>query len=93
MLDAFGGQGIQASSFSPDIPPPPVLIPVPGVGDGGCLAGGGSDLDLARWSPAMLGLRRGWIWRGGRDVVLSSSLAARSRFSAGGGGRFGLLAK
>ncbi|GAB2274480.1 hypothetical protein Dimus_009251 [Dionaea muscipula] len=32
MLDVFGGQGIHVSSFAPDIPPPPVLMPVPGAG-------------------------------------------------------------
>ncbi|GAB2265795.1 hypothetical protein Dimus_000830 [Dionaea muscipula] len=39
MLDAFGGQDIHASSFSPDIPPPPVLIPVPTAGCIGDLGG------------------------------------------------------
>lgn len=33
MFDSFGGQGMAvASPFSSDIPPPPVLMPVPGAG-------------------------------------------------------------
>lgn len=33
MFDAFGGQGIPVgAAFPSDIPPPPVLMPVPGAG-------------------------------------------------------------
>ncbi|XP_015576306.2 serrate RNA effector molecule [Ricinus communis] len=32
MYDNFGGQGIHVPSFPSDIPPPPVLMPVPGAG-------------------------------------------------------------
>lgn len=31
MFDSFGGQGLHAQ-FPSDIPPPPVLMPVPGAG-------------------------------------------------------------
>lgn len=32
MYDSFGGQGIHVAPFASDIPPPPVLMPVPGAG-------------------------------------------------------------
>ena len=32
MFDTFGGQGIPVAPFPSDIPPPPVLMPVPGAG-------------------------------------------------------------
>ncbi|KAK4764239.1 hypothetical protein SAY87_013677 [Trapa incisa] len=32
MFDTFGGQGIHVAPFGSDIPPPPVLMPVPGAG-------------------------------------------------------------
>lgn len=32
MYDSFGGQGLHVAPFASDIPPPPVLMPVPGAG-------------------------------------------------------------
>lgn len=32
IFDNFGGQGLRVAPFAPDIPPPPVLMPVPGAG-------------------------------------------------------------
>lgn len=32
MFDNFGGQGIRVAPFGSEIPPPPVLMPVPGAG-------------------------------------------------------------
>lgn len=32
MFDGFAGQGIPVAPFPSDIPPPPVLMPVPGAG-------------------------------------------------------------
>lgn len=32
MYDGFGGQGMHVGPFPSDIPPPPVLMPVPGAG-------------------------------------------------------------
>ncbi|KAI3409516.1 C2H2-type domain-containing protein [Psidium guajava] len=32
IYDSFGGQGIHVAPFASDIPPPPVLMPVPGAG-------------------------------------------------------------
>lgn len=39
MLDSFGGQGLHvAPPFPSDIPPPPVLMPVPGAGYALCFS-------------------------------------------------------
>ncbi|KAM7280493.1 hypothetical protein ACFE04_007627 [Oxalis oulophora] len=32
MFNTFGGQGMHVGAFPPEIPPPPVLMPVPGAG-------------------------------------------------------------
>lgn len=32
MFDTFGGQGMHVAPYPSDIPPPPVLMPVPGAG-------------------------------------------------------------
>jgi hypothetical protein len=32
MYETFGGQGMRVAPFPSDIPPPPVLMPVPGAG-------------------------------------------------------------
>lgn len=32
MFDNYGGQGLHVAQFPSEIPPPPVLMPVPGAG-------------------------------------------------------------